>query len=549
MAVVYIVILIAVIVFVHEFGHYLAARIFHVKVISFSIGFGPKLFGFNKWGTNWDVRLLPLGGFVQMYGTEFEEVTDKEDPDYENAYNNKPIWQKVIINFAGPAFNLILPIPLLFCAYLSLVTTDYPATVGQIVDDSAAIGILEPGDRVLQIDGTPIRYWTQLHDIVADNPNKKLEFVIERAGKTENVFITTKTVDLRDAYDVMTDSVGRIGVTADQNLAIIGLTQPSSPAVTAGLKNFDEITAVNGKPVRTYIELEKAIREAEAGTLKLDILRPTDLNVEYGSVNILSPQQIVIDTDARSADALGIASASNFITQVDPGSPAAEAGLKAGDQILACNGAPVSLFRSTLDNMAQNWEAVHSLRVKRDGVEFDTKIQLQRLMITGEFQEEMPIIYAGMYSKIPTQMPDKIDKTFGDRLSFAASQSVVTTAEASTMLVVYIARMVQGRVSTKSLGGPILIGHMAQKAGEQGIESFLQMMAMISINLGIINLVPIPLLDGGKIFVLLIEAIKHGPISMRARQIIAYIGLAMVALLMLLAFKNDIERMWNLFFG
>ncbi len=549
MALVYIIILISVLVFVHEFGHYLAARIFRVKVVSFSIGFGPKLFGFNKWDTNWEVRLLPLGGYVQMYGTEFEEVTDEEDPDFKNAYNNKPIWQKIIINLAGPVFNLILPIPLLFFAYTSLVTTDYPSTVGQIVDDSAAIGILEPGDRIVQIDNTPIRYWTQVHDIVAANPEKELEFVIERAGKTEHVVITTKRVELRDAYDVMTDSVGRIGVTADQNLAIVGITEPTSPAVSAGLKNFDEITAVNGKPVRTYIELEKALREADRGAIKLDILRPIELDVEYGGVNMLTPQQITIDTELRSAEALGLASASNFITQVDPGSPADEAGLKAGDQILSCNGTPVSLFRSTLDNMAQNWENVHTLRVKRDGVEFDAKIQLQRLMITGEFQEEMPIIYAGMYSKIPTQMPDRIEKPFGDRVSFAAKQSISTTAEASTMLVVYIARMFQGRVSTKSLGGPILIGHMAQKAGEEGIEAFLQMMAMISINLGIINLVPIPLLDGGKVFILLIEAIKHGPISMRTRQIIAYIGLAMVALLMLLAFKNDIERMWNLFFG
>ena len=90
MAVLYIVILIGVLVFVHEFGHYVAARIFHVKVLTFSIGFGPRLFGFERGGTSWDVRLLPLGGYVQMYGTDFEEVTDPDVPDFKYAYNNKP---------------------------------------------------------------------------------------------------------------------------------------------------------------------------------------------------------------------------------------------------------------------------------------------------------------------------------------------------------------------------------------------------------------------------------------------------------------------------
>ena len=549
MAVVYIVILIAVLVFVHEFGHYIAARIFDVKVLSFSIGFGPKIAGFHKWDTNWDVRLLPIGGFVQMYGTEFEEINDTEDPDYKRAYNNKPIWQKAIINFAGPLFNLLLPIPILFCVYLGSVTTDLPSTVGQIVDDSVVVGILQPGDKVTAINDVPIRFWTQLHDIVADNPNTPLDFTIERAGKQSRVTVTPKEVVLRDSLDVMKNTVGRIGVTADQNLSIIGLTHPMLPAATAGLQNFDEITAVNGTPVKTYIELEEALRRAPAGPIEFQVLRPKQIDVDYGGVNVLTPLSITVQTDARTTTELGIDSASNFITQVDPDSPASKAGLLAGDQILSHNGAPVSLFRSTLDNMVQAWEDAHTLRVRRNGVEFDTQIQLERLMITGEFQEEIPIIYAGMYSKIPTQMPDAIDKSFSERLSFAASNSVSVTANASVMLVVYIARMFQGRVSTKSLGGPILIGHMAQKAGEEGILSFMQMMAIISINLGVINLMPTPLMDGGQLIILLVEAIKHGPISMRTRSIIVYIGLAMLALLMLLAFKNDIERMWNLFFG
>ncbi|MBO4350065.1 MAG: site-2 protease family protein, partial [Proteobacteria bacterium] len=152
--------------------------------------------------------------------------------------------------------------------------------------------------------------------------------------------------------------------------------------------------------------------------------------------------------------------------------------------------------------------------------------------------------------KTPIVSPEMVDMTMGDRFTHAVSSSITMTVKASSLLVVYVVRMFQGRVSTKSLGGPIMIGHMASKAGEEGLDMFLRMLAVISINLGILNLIPfIPLLDGGKLTILLVEAIKRGPLSMRTRQIIAYIGLAMVALLIMLAFKNDIERMWNLFFS
>ena len=159
------------------------------------------------------------------------------------------------------------------------------------------------------------------------------------------------------------------------------------------------------------------------------------------------------------------------------------------------------------------------------------------------------MIYAGFYHKSPIIPPDPVIKPMSDRFAFAARVSFTTTVKASSMLVVYVIRMFQGRVSTKSLGGPIMIGHMASKAGQDGLDVFMRMMAIISINLGILNLLPIPLFDGGKLAILLVEAIKRGPLTMRTRQIIAYIGLAMVALLLLLAFKNDLERMWNLFFS
>ncbi len=550
MAVIYIVILIGVLVFVHEFGHYIAARIFKVKVLSFSIGFGPRLGGFKRGDTSWDIRLLPLGGYVQMFGTEFDdEVIEKDNPDYHNAYNNKPIWQKAIICLAGPLFNLILPIPILFAVYAATVTTDLPPNIGQVLDNSPAIGILEPGDVVTHINGEEIRYWTTLSDVIAENADEELDMTIVRDGNKLDVKVTPEDTTLRDAFDIMEQRRGRIGITPDFAPSIIGITSTTSPTALYGLQTFDEITSVNGKPVNSYVELEQAIRHHDGEELKLVALRPHDLPVEYGTVSVLSPVEISIPKDIRSSAELGISSANMFLSEVDPDSPASKAGLQKGDCILEIDGHSVNLFRSFVDKLTQKWEEPHELTVRRGNDVFKTTIQLEKLTIIGEFQEEVPMIYAGFYHKTPIVAPGTVERTMGDRLSYAGKSSVTMTVKASTLLVVYVVRMFQGRVSTKALGGPIMIGHMASKAGAEGIETFLRMLAVISINLGILNLIPIPLLDGGKLAILGVEAVKRGPISMRARQIIAYIGLAMVILLLMLAFKNDIERMWNLFFS
>jgi len=133
----------------------------------------------------------------------------------------------------------------------------------------------------------------------------------------------------------------------------------------------------------------------------------------------------------------------------------------------------------------------------------------------------------------------------GDRFAYAAEKSIETTVMASGLLVLALFRMAEGALPTKSSGGPIMIGQMASKAGDAGIEFFLQMMAYISINLGIINLLPIPVLDGGHLLLFAMEAIKRGPLSLRTRQIASYVGLSIVIFLMLFAFKNDLERNWS----
>ncbi|MEZ4462168.1 MAG: site-2 protease family protein [bacterium] len=128
---------------------------------------------------------------------------------------------------------------------------------------------------------------------------------------------------------------------------------------------------------------------------------------------------------------------------------------------------------------------------------------------------------------------------------YAAQTSVVRTMSYSKMLFMGVVRMAQGRLSLDNVGGPIMIGELAAKAGKAGWEKFLQMMALISINLAVINMLPVPVLDGGQLTLYLLEAIKRGPLSLRTRQIAAYVGFVIILFLMVLAFKNDIERQWD----
>lgn len=549
MGVVYFILLIGVLVFVHEFGHYIAARLFNVKVLNFSIGFGPRLGGFKRWGTQWDIRLLPLGGYVQMFGSDFEEINDKSNPDFERAYNNKPIWQKAIINFAGPLMNLLFPIPILFVVFLATSTTDLPPQVGQVLNNSPAFGVLEPGDVITKIGNRKVEGWSRVQEIFSENPGVELKVAILRNGVEKIVTITPEETVVRDAMDILKETKGRIGVTPDMASSVIGIASASGLAASHGLRTFDEITAINGIAVNTYVDIEQVLAKNDENELRINYLRPTPLSVAYGDYNLLVPHEVIIPQLVTSPGELGIASDNMYLTDIDPDSPAAKAGLQKGDCIVELDGQTVSVFRSFVDKLTAKWEDTHELTVRRGDEIFKTSLQLERIKIIGEFQEEVPVIYSGFYHSQKLVIPEMIEKSGFERWRNATKKSFVLTVKCSTMLAVYIGKMFQGKGSTKDLGGPIMIGHMAAKAGAEGFDTFLRMLAVISINLGIINLIPIPLLDGGKLAILLVEAIKRGPISMRARQIVMYIGLALVLLLLMLAFKNDIERMWNLFFS
>jgi regulator of sigma E protease len=549
-AIFYFLVLVGVLIFVHEMGHYLVARLFKVKVLSFAIGFGPRAFGFKRGEEDWVVRWLPIGGYVQMLGAD---PTDKIPEELQNqSFQSKPLWQRALIILAGPLFNLILPIPIFFGVMLATHDKDLPPVVGQILTGAPADGVLERGDEVVAVDGDPVRYWDQLVDRISASPEVALTLTVQRGDKQIDLTVTPQRQVLRDELELSQRDIGRIGIVPSQYRSVIGLTDPQGLAALAGLKTFDEIVAVDGKPVQTYVELEQALHKSASQQptkpIQLIVLREEPLQTDMGLIGVQDariinlPPPTVLSTGAVT---WGMDAAEMFISQVDPGSPADQAKLQRGDQVVSMDGKKFNNFFSMSDQLSKAWDSPHTLQIVRDGQPLEATIQLQKVTVIGEFKEERPVISAGFYHDSRRVQPPLRDLTFGDRFSYASRKSVTTTIDASALLVVALYRMAEGEMSRKSLGGPIMIGQMASKAGDAGFEYFLQMMAYISINLGIINLLPIPVLDGGHLMLFGIEAIKRGPLSLRTRQIASFAGMSIVVFLMLYAFKNDLERYWS----
>src|SRR5687768_11540003 len=187
MDVVYFILLVGVLIFVHELGHFAWAKFFGVKVLKFSLGFGPKLVGFRRGDTEYVLAALPLGGYVKMLGENPADVV--EPADEKRAFHTQPFWKRVVIVFAGPMMNLLFPIALYFVVALG-DTTQAPAIIGIVFPDRPAWGKLRPGDRVLAIDGEEIETFYELNRIVEDSAGEPLRFTVQRGEQRLEETIT-----------------------------------------------------------------------------------------------------------------------------------------------------------------------------------------------------------------------------------------------------------------------------------------------------------------------------------------------------------------------
>ena len=422
----------AVMVLIHELGHFLAARYFDVRVETFAFGFGPRLFGFKRGDTDYRVCLFPLGGYVKMAGESIGEPT--EDP---GEFMSKPRWQRMIIAVMGPVFNVVLALALLtglfMVRYQRFAFELEPPRIGYVADHTAASRAgIQAGDLIVSIDGKETPAWETVRLIEIAAPLKTLRVTVERDGGQLEFPVAVEAEK--------TTGIGYAGW-AEETPVRLGRTLPGLPAEKAGIQQGDMLLALNGEKVNSWRQVPDSIQRSQDQPIELEVLR----NEKVVKMR-LTP---IYDTS-------------------DAESPA--------------------------------W---------RIGVELSPD-----------------------YERIST------------RLGFAEAvgQSVDYNVKNATLIFGFLAGLVEQRMSIKSLEGPIGIARLSGEAARAGWPALIMLMAAISLNLGIFNLLPIPILDGGMITLLLLESLIRRDISMAVKERIAQAGLVFILLLFALVIYNDILK-------
>lgn len=556
----YFVLLTSILIFVHESGHFAFAKIFGVKVITFSIGFGPKLLRLRGKETEYCVGLLPFGGFVRML--EEGKATEPIPPeDRRRTFESQALWKRVVIVLAGPAMNVLFPVALYSSVYLDDRMLP-PPSVGVVVPGMPADGKLFPGDRIAAVDGKDVSTFVEVQRAAAKRIGAPLRLSVERDGKTLDVEVTPSDETRTRELDIV-EHVGMIGIAPRFLAPVVGVARIDSPAWRAGLRTFDRIVSVNGRRVDRLVDLVDALAQNKGENVVVNYLRPVPSPVGGGlcEIAVMDPGEANLtplartegappdNSDARARDVLtrtGIESAEMYVAFVPQGSSEWQAGLRAGDRITELDGVVQRSWKSMEDGLVRGADRFHDLSWVRDGQKIGGRFQLRKEQWNDEFSQHYERYVFRTTHWAPNSAPALVPNP--SPVTYALRGAVEETGSVIEFITVGFVRLLQGRVGI-SLSGPITLYDVAGEAGARGAAYFVWAMAVISINLGLVNLLPIPVLDGGHLVFLALEAVKKRPVSLRVREVSSLVGMSVLFLLMLVAFKNDVERRWDVILG
>jgi regulator of sigma E protease len=443
-------IVLGIMVLVHEFGHFITAKFFGVRVEVFSIGFGKRLFGFKRGDTDYRVCILPLGGYVKMSGEQAGDGTPttgsdaaEREPGDPGDFTNHPRWQRILIGLSGPVSNFILAFVLMTGLYMmhNEVPAFYaqPAVVDYVKPDSAAAKAgIQPGDRIARFDNEENPTWQQMDVRVALDMNSTVPVTVQRGGQTIQVNLDIQNPTHRDEFD--SESLGLLPRVQSAPLSVQAVS-PGSPAAKAGLQANDVLAGVDGHQF-TYVGSLLAYLQQGKG-------RPVDLTVDRGGQPIHLNIQPALGDDGKGQSAYHI----GFLAHPPP-------------------------------------------------------YRIEQL-----------------------SLPE------------AARHSAVFNAHNSGYILEVLHKLFTKKDQVQNLSGPIGIANQVGEAMSMpGWQPIIGLMALISLNLGIFNLLPIPILDGGMILLLIIEGIRRRDLDMRIKERVYQVAFVVLILFAVFVMFNDVSK-------
>ncbi len=418
-----------VLVFVHELGHFLAAKRVGIRVLKFQLGFNPTIFSFRRGDTEYGIGALPLGGYVKMAG----ESPEEERSGQSDEFLSKSKWQRFQVLFAGPAMNLILAVVVTAVVLHQgadvLVYEDQPPVVGAVVPDSpAAAGNIRPGDRIVSVNDRAVKTWRDLYIAIGTKPDREVALRLERAG--------------------------------------VETTRKITPVKLPGQERF-----------------------------------------EIGDIGVLP------NVHPR-------------LKLVDPGDAGDRSGLKVDDVLLAVDGKPLTFQTQFREAIASHPEQPMSVLIRREGVEQTLTVTPGRRGTTG-FLGVLPV------DETKSIMPGPIQ---------AVQMSFRENLKTAGLIFQTIWGLLTRETSPKQLMGPLAIAQLSGESAQLGLIPLLSLLASISLNLGLLNLMPIPVLDGGHITIMALEGLARRDFSKSAKEKMVLAGLAVLMMLMVTVIYNDLTR-------
>jgi regulator of sigma E protease len=438
-------VVLGILVTFHEYGHYLAARWVGVKVLKFSIGFGPKLIGRQIGDTEYLVSAVPLGGYVKLFGEEGSETISVADQRQSFIHQSLP--HKMLIVAAGPGFNFILSY-LIFTGMLAFGSPLFVPNIDDITPiieaitpgSPAEIAGLQIGDRIIRANEEEISTLGELYEKVSKTHGRPVTLDVIR-GKSVKTLIVTPTVKMAPGNSDEPQYL--LGI--EDHAPVVGGVMPDTPAMAAGLQKDDRVIQIDETPIATWSQMTEIVRKSAGTTLQIRVNRDgkvIPLSITPEGETITTP-----DGETKSVGRIGIKLAGGGTLLKSP-----------------------SIFLAPWEGLKATWKWC-----------------------------ELTVI--GLY------------------------------------------KLLTGEISSKHLGGPLMIASVSGEQAQQGMASVLWLIAILSINLGILNLLPIPILDGGHLFFFACEAILGRPLGDRSREMAQQIGLVLLVFLMVYATWNDISRL------